>query len=128
MRVLQAAKHKALEQIIRSDLITGAFSLIPFNFPLGLYPRFLLSTERALSRMANDVPNTLPSSSGASAPEIGQSAKPGRPNKWTASRDRKLARLYLYSNLPQQDIAKALRDQDGWQPGLVVSTLSHDLD
>ena len=42
--------------------------------------------------------------------------KVGRPNNWTPSRQRELARLYLYSILPPEDIPKALK-VEGWQPG-----------
>ncbi|KAH7336417.1 hypothetical protein BKA65DRAFT_553069 [Rhexocercosporidium sp. MPI-PUGE-AT-0058] len=42
----------------------------------------------------------------------------GRPNQWTASRQRKLARLYLYTSLPTKDIRQALKDRDSdWFPG-----------
>jgi len=47
-----------------------------------------------------------------------QKTKTGRPNNWTASRTRKLARLYLYSDLPPTDIPEALRE-DNWVPGFV---------
>lgn len=46
------------------------------------------------------------------------SGKRGRPSKWTKSRQRKLARLYLYSNLPPKDISLALEEKDSnWKPG-----------
>ncbi|KAF4632142.1 hypothetical protein G7Y89_g5988 [Cudoniella acicularis] len=58
-------------------------------------------------------------------------AKAGRKNHWTPSRQRELARLYLYSSLKPQDIPKALKDE-GWLPGkesttkTVKSLLDHD--
>ncbi len=39
----------------------------------------------------------------------------GRPRKWTVSRSRKLARLYLYSTLSIEKIIKVLED-DGFGP------------
>lgn len=42
----------------------------------------------------------------------------GRPNKWTASRQRKLARLYLCTLLPKEDIREALKETtEDWEPG-----------
>ncbi len=57
----------------------------------------------------------------ASSPESG-TAKPipsapiiGRPRQWTASRSRKLARLYLYSTLSIEQIIRVL-ENDGFHP------------
>lgn len=62
--------------------------------------------------------NSPPLSASSATSNESQTAKPGRPNKWTASRQRKLVRLYLYSTLPPKDIAKALREEeDKWEPG-----------
>ena len=38
--------------------------------------------------------------------------KTGRRPKWTASRERALARLYLYTSLPPKDIRRVLQDED----------------
>ncbi|KAH8803306.1 hypothetical protein F5884DRAFT_503615 [Xylogone sp. PMI_703] len=49
--------------------------------------------------------------------------KQGRPNKWTSSRQRKLARLYLYTSLPREDIPRVLKDkEDNWTPGKESTT------
>ena len=52
----------------------------------------------------------------SSGSEDEKGKKIGRPNKWTASRQRKLARLYIFSRLPPRDISKALSNDD-WIPG-----------
>ncbi|RKF60329.1 putative ankyrin repeat protein [Erysiphe neolycopersici] len=59
------------------------------------------------------------------------SGKRGRPSKWTKSRQRKLARLYLYSTLPPKDISQALEEKDSnWKPGKesTVKTVNSLLD
>ncbi|CZR60226.1 uncharacterized protein PAC_10122 [Phialocephala subalpina] len=64
---------------------------------------------------ASDSSSLYPATTSSSAGKV--AGKAGRPNNWTPSRQRELARLYLYSILPPKDIPKALKDE-GWQPGL----------
>jgi hypothetical protein len=63
------------------------------------------------------------SSHDSASPSGGDHAKKtGRPNKWTASRQRKLARLYLYTTLSREEIPRALAEkEDAWTPKLVTS-------
>ncbi|KUJ15364.1 uncharacterized protein LY89DRAFT_735483 [Mollisia scopiformis] len=87
--------------------------------------------------MANDDPlvHSLTRSSNSSEPSSWESSntsiatppeenkKIGRPSQWTESRQRKLARLYLYSNLPPKDIRLALHDRsDNWLPEKETTT------
>jgi hypothetical protein len=44
--------------------------------------------------------------------------KTGRPNKWTLKRQRRLARLSLYSTIKREDVPKVLHEDD-WEPGSV---------
>ncbi|KAH8670282.1 hypothetical protein BGZ60DRAFT_527756 [Tricladium varicosporioides] len=48
-------------------------------------------------------------------------AKPGPKSKWSLSRQRKLTRLYLYTDILAQDIPKALKEGN-WKPGGVSTT------
>ncbi|KAH6673142.1 hypothetical protein B0J14DRAFT_65077 [Halenospora varia] len=48
-------------------------------------------------------------------------ARPGPKSKWNPSRQRKLTRLYLYTDILAQDIPKALKE-DNWKPGGVSTT------
>ena len=52
---------------------------------------------------------------GASEMGPARATKMGRPNQWTKTRSRKLARVYLYSTLPTKDISRVLQD-DNWLP------------
>ncbi|KUJ13222.1 ankyrin [Mollisia scopiformis] len=77
--------------------------------------------------MSASIANTSPSansSAGSSTPikSTTPKTKSGRPSKWSASRQRKLARLYLYTNLPREDIPRVLKVENGnnkenWVPG-----------
>ncbi|PVH88680.1 hypothetical protein DL98DRAFT_524327 [Cadophora sp. DSE1049] len=75
--------------------------------------------------MANATPlstslgvNSSPESSGGSESPNTDRTKIGRPSKWTASRQRKLARLYLFTTLQPKDIREALKEKDpNWMPG-----------
>ncbi|KAH7409198.1 hypothetical protein BKA64DRAFT_639499 [Cadophora sp. MPI-SDFR-AT-0126] len=75
--------------------------------------------------MANATPastfsgvNSSPESSGSSESPNTDRTKIGRPSKWTASRQRKLARLYLFTTLQPKDIREALKEKDpNWMPG-----------
>ncbi|PMD34833.1 ankyrin [Hyaloscypha variabilis F] len=61
----------------------------------------------------------------SSASPGAQTTKTGRPNQWSASRQRKLARLYLYSILPPNEIRQALEekvDNWKWMPGKESTT------
>ncbi|KAI6248215.1 hypothetical protein HI914_03087 [Erysiphe necator] len=75
--------------------------------------------------------STLSPSSFTTPPGEDLSGKRGRPSKWTKSRQRKLARLYLYSTLPPKDISQALEEKDSnWKPGKesTVKTVNSLLD
>ncbi|CAD6503348.1 BgTH12-03014 [Blumeria graminis f. sp. triticale] len=77
--------------------------------------------SESISNKASTVSNTVEDLSG----------KRGRPSKWTKSRQRKLARLYLYSTLPPKDISQALEEKDSkWKPGKesTVKTVNSLLD
>ncbi|RKF48978.1 putative ankyrin repeat protein [Golovinomyces cichoracearum] len=79
------------------------------------------STASPFSNHASIVPGTGDDLSG----------KRGRPSKWTKSRQRKLARLYLYSTLPPKDISQALEEKESnWKPGKesTVKTVNSLLD
>lgn len=52
-----------------------------------------------------------------------ENKKFGRPSQWTDSRQRQLAQLYLYTNLPPQDIRQALSDEIvDWVPEKETTT------
>jgi hypothetical protein len=51
-----------------------------------------------------------------------RATKMGRPNQWTTTRSRKLARVYLYSTLPTKDIGRVLQN-DSWPPRFVPPTV-----
>ncbi|PMD31522.1 ankyrin [Hyaloscypha variabilis F] len=74
-----------------------------------------VSTVYRSSSAKTSAPSSTPTASSNSG---GKGAKQGRPNKWSASRQRKLARLYLYTILPREDIPRVLKDDgDNWTPG-----------
>jgi hypothetical protein len=73
----------------------------------------------ACSTMAHVLPSStspFEESPESSSSDDERDTKLGRPKKWTASRQRKLARLYIFSRLPPKDIPKVLQDDD-WVPG-----------
>ena len=78
-----------------------------------------------ISGMANAIPlstspgvNSSPESSGGSESPNTDRTKIGRPSNWTASRQRKLSRLYLFTTLQPKDIREALKEKDpNWMPG-----------
>ena len=78
-------------------------------------------TSVTISTLLHHLDNSSPSTTlNSSNWSIVNGKKTGRPNGWTDSRKRKLARLYLYTNLPPKDICQALKDNEsGWKPGSV---------
>ena len=105
------------------DPSTSTEVLLDQTGSTGAYDYMMMTmSPPSTSPSANSsAPSSTPTASSSST---GDRAKTGRPNKWTASRQRKLARLYLYSLLPREDIPRALAEkEDSWTPGSVTAML-----
>ena len=78
---------------------------VPFHFRH--FPDNAVSNPSAI--------NLASSAASATAKPISSAPTIGRPRQWTASRSRKLARLYLYSMLSIEKIIKVL-ENDSFRP------------